>query len=129
MALKEIKHPEKKDKDTSNDPYSSGVEVDGWLYVSGQGPLQNGQIIGATVEEQTKVTLANVQKVLAEAGCTLGDVVKCTCYISDIRNFDVFSKTYTEHFSGVKPARTTVESKLWGGILVEIDAVARIPQK
>jgi 2-iminobutanoate/2-iminopropanoate deaminase len=55
--------------------------------------------------------------------------VKCTCYIADIKDFDEFSNAYKAHFSGVKPARTTVEAKLWGGILVEVDAVARIPQK
>lgn len=129
MSLKEIKHPSKQDKDTSNDPYSGAVEVDGWLYVSGQGPLIDGEIIGTTVEEQTKVVMNNVKTMLEAGGCSLGDVVKCTCYIADIADFDEFSDTYKAHFSGVKPARTTVEAKLWGGILVEVDAVARIPQK
>lgn len=129
MALKEIKHPSKEGKDTSNAPYSTAVEVDGWLYISGHGPLVDGKITGTTIEEQTKVVLNNLKIMLEAGGCTMNDAVKCTCYISDMNDFDVFSNTFKAHFSGVKPVRTTVEAKLWGGILVEIDMVARIPQK
>jgi len=125
----EIKHPDKPAGKES--PYSAGLICDGWLYVSGQGPIDvsKGEIVGTTVEEQTRVTLGNVEKILKAAGCSFDDVVKCTCYISDIRDFDEFSRTYVEYFKGIRPARSTVESKLWGGIRVEIDAVARVPQK
>ena len=60
--------------------------------------------------------------------CTPQDVVKCTCHLLDIADFGRFNKVYGEYFaSGVKPARTTVQSVLWGGILVEIDAIAKMP--
>lgn len=129
MSLKEIKHPHR--QDTSNAPYSAGVECDGWLYVSGQGPLdlKTGEVKRGTIEEETITTLENVRLILEAAGCTFDDVVKCTCYISKIEDFDGFSKTYREHFKGVRPARTTLAAALWGGIKVEIDAIARIPQK
>jgi 2-iminobutanoate/2-iminopropanoate deaminase len=127
MNKLEIKHPAR--QDTSNAPYSAGIVCDGWLYVSGQGPIDiaSGQIVGATIEEQTRLTLQNVMTVLQEAGCTSADVVKCTCYLLDIADFDAFSRTYMEFFSGVRPARTTVQAALWNGIKVEIDAVARLP--
>jgi 2-iminobutanoate/2-iminopropanoate deaminase len=124
MPKTEIKHP---DKQVSTGAYSAGVLIDGWLYVSGQGPLdmKTGQIVEGTIEEQTRLTLTHVGKVLEAAGLSFEDVVKCTCHLSDIKDFDRFNGVYAEFFKGVRPARTTVQSMLWGGIKVEIDAVAR----
>ena len=124
MPKSEIKHP---DKQVSTGAYSAGVLIDGWLYVSGQGPLdmKTGQIVEGTVEEQTRLTLTHVGKVLGAAGLSFEDVVKCTCHLSDIKDFDRFNGVYAEFFKGVRPARTTVQSVLWGGIKVEIDAIAR----
>lgn len=124
MPKSEIKHP---DKQVSTGAYSAGVLIDGWLYVSGQGPLdmKTGQIVEGTVEEQTRLTLTHVGKVLGAAGLSFEDVVKCTCHLSDIKDFDRFNGVYAEFFKGVRPARTTVQSVLWGDIKVEIDAIAR----
>lgn len=128
MAKQEIKHP---DKMVSTGAYSAGVAVDGWLYISGQGPLdlKTGQVVEGTIEEQTRLTLTHIGKILEAAGCTFDDVVKCTCHLRDINDFDAFNKVYAEFFPGIRPARTTVQSVLWGTIKVEIDAIARIPQK
>jgi len=128
MEKVEIKHPDKK---ASTGAYSAGVCVDGWLYVSGQGPLDlaTGEVVSGTIEEQTRLTLTHVGKILEAAGCTFDDVVKCTCHLQDIRDFDRFNAVYAEFFQGVRPARTTVQSVLWGGIRVEIDAIARVPTK
>lgn len=125
----EIKHPDR--PDTSKAPYSSAVLCDGWLYVSGQGPidLKTMQIVGNGIEEQTRVTLENIRQLLEAGGASFADVVKCNCWLDTIDDFDAFTKTYLEYFQGtIKPARSTVQSKLWGGILVEIDCVARVPQ-
>jgi 2-iminobutanoate/2-iminopropanoate deaminase len=121
----EIRHPEKKAHTGS---YSAGVLVDGWLYVSGQGPLDmaTGEIVAGTIEDETRLTMEHVGKVLAAAGCTFDDVVKCTCHLADINEFDRFDSVYAGFFPGVKPARTTVQSVL-SGIKVEIDAIARVP--
>jgi 2-iminobutanoate/2-iminopropanoate deaminase len=78
-----------------------------------------------TIEEQTRLTLTHIGKVLAEAGMSFDDVVKCTVHLADIGEFDRYNKVYSEFFTGVRPARTTVQSVLWGGIKVEIDCVAR----
>jgi 2-iminobutanoate/2-iminopropanoate deaminase len=128
MAKTEIKHP---DKQVSTGAYSAGVLMDGWLYVSGQGPLnlKTGEVVRGTIEEETRLTLEHVGKVLAAAGCSFDDVVKCACHLSDIQDFDRFNTVYAEFFKGVKPARTTVQSGLGGGIKVEIDAVAKVPGK
>jgi 2-iminobutanoate/2-iminopropanoate deaminase len=64
--------------------------------------------------------------VLNEADCTFDDVVKCTCYLAKIEDFDEFNQAYSAFFSGVMPARTTVQAVLWGGLKVEIDAIARL---
>ena len=108
-------------------PYSPGVALDGWLYVSGQGPIDDatGKPVAGTIEEETRLTLRHVARILEAAGCGFDDVVKCACHLSDIHDYDRFNAVYAEFFKGVRPARTTVQSVLWGGIKVEIDCVAR----
>ena len=125
MAKVEIKHP---DKTASTGAYSAGVAVDGWLYISGQGPLDltTGTVVEGTIAEQTRLTLEHIGKILEAAGCTFDDVVKCTCHLRDINDFDAFNQVYSEFFTGVRPARTTVQSVLWSTIKVEIDAIAKL---
>lgn len=124
---KEIKHPDKK---ASTGAYSAAIAVDGWLFVSGQGPLdlQTGVIRSGTIEEETRLTMQHIGKILAAAGCTFDDVVRCGCHLADMADFDRFNAAYAGFFCGAFPARTTVQSGL-GGIKVEIDCVARIPRK
>jgi 2-iminobutanoate/2-iminopropanoate deaminase len=124
MSKSEIKHP---GKQASTGAYSAGVLIDGWLYVSGQGPLdlKTAEVVRGTIEEETRLTMEHIGKILAEAGFDFGDVVKCTCHLADIHDFDCFNKVYSEFFRSVLPARTTVQSVLGDGIKVEIDAVAR----
>lgn len=125
MSKQAIHHP---DKLVSTGAYSAGVLADGWLYIGGQGPLdmKTGKVVEGTIEEQTRLTLDHISKVLNAAGASLDDVVKCTCHLQDIHDFDRFNAVYAEFFTGIRPARTTVQSTLWGGIKVEIDAIARI---
>ena len=72
--------------------------------------------------------MQNIKAIVGAAGATLGDVVKCTVHLSDIREFDRYNKVYSEYFPGVKPARTTVQSVLAEGIRIEIDCIARLPR-
>jgi 2-iminobutanoate/2-iminopropanoate deaminase len=125
MGKLEISHP---DSAVSVGAYSAGVVIDGWLYISGQGPLdlQTGKVVEGTIEEQTRLTLHHIGKILQAAGCAFDDVVKCTCHLTRIQDFDRFNSVYAEFFGGIRPARTTVQSTLWGRIKVEIDAIARI---
>jgi len=128
MPKIEVPHP---DKAVSTGAYSAGVAVDGWLYISGQGPLdmKTGEVVSGTIEEETRLTMSHIGAILKAAGCAFDDVVKCACHLADIRDFGRFNKTYAEFFQGVLPARTTVQSVLGDGIKVEIDAIARMKQK
>jgi len=126
MSKREIQHP---DKEKSTGAYSAAVEVDGWVYVSGQGSVdpKTAQPVRGTIEEETLFTLSHVRKILAAAGCSLNDVVKSTVHLADINEFDRYNAVYKDFFKNVPvlPARTTVQSVLWNGIKVEIDVVAR----
>jgi 2-iminobutanoate/2-iminopropanoate deaminase len=91
--------------------------------------LKTGEVISGSTGEETTRTLESISKVLKEAGCGLEDVVKCTCYLSRIEDFDEFNAAYEKFFPHTAPARTTVQAVLWGGLKVEIDAIARVPAK
>ena len=125
MGKLEIRHP---DSSVSVGAYSAGVAMDGWLYISGQGPLdlKTKKVVEGNIEEQTRLTMQHIGKILEAAGCAFDDIVKCTCHLRDIQDFERFNAVYAEFFTGIRPARTTVQSTLWGGIKVEIDAIARM---
>lgn len=128
MPKKAVRHPE---KTVDTGKYSAGVICDGWLYVSGHTSqdLKTGHAISGTVAEETNRVLTSIGKVLKEAGCSFDDVVKCTCYLERIEDFNEFNQEYSRFFPGVPPARSTVQAVLWGGLKVEIDAIARIPSE
>lgn len=111
-------------------PYSQAVRAGDWIYVSGQGPLDpdTKQIVGTTIEEQTRRVLDNVRAILNAAGADMPDVVKTTVHLLDIGMFDGFNQVYVTYFGDPKPARTTVQSGLWSNILLEIDVVAYKPK-
>ncbi|MFT3934460.1 MAG: Rid family hydrolase [Chitinophagaceae bacterium] len=126
MAKKiEIKHP---DKIADTGAYSAGVLAGDLLFISGQGPLDlaTGEVIRGTIEEETLLTLSHIRKVVEAAGGTIDDIVKCTVHLDDINNFDRFNAAYATFFTGIRPARTTVQSVLSDNIKIEIDAIAKI---
>lgn len=109
-------------------PYSQAVEADGWLFLSGQIPLQpqSGEMVSGGIEAQTRQVMANLEAVLAAAGVGFADVVKTTIYLTDLANFATVNGVYGESFSADPPARATVQvAALPKGALVEIDCVAR----
>jgi 2-iminobutanoate/2-iminopropanoate deaminase len=119
-----IVHPERM---TATGAYSDGVLCDGWLYISGQGAedLKTGKIVAESIEEQVRITMKKIGKILEAAGCTFDDLVRCTCHLKNIEDFDAFDRVYAEHFPQKCPARTTVQSVLGEGMKVEIDGIAR----
>jgi len=128
MGKTVVKHP---DKTARTGAYSAGLCSDGWLFVSGHASqdLKTGAVISGTIGEETERTLESIGKVLKEAGCDFEDVVKCTCYLVRIEDFDGFDAAYSNFFPNAAPARTTVQAVLWGGLKVEIDAIAHIPAR
>jgi 2-iminobutanoate/2-iminopropanoate deaminase len=109
--------------------YSPGIIAEGrFLYVSGQGPLIDGAYEPASIEEETRLTLENVGRILAGAGAGFGDVVRCGVFLADISDFAAMNGVYAPYFPEPKPARTTVQvAALPGGIKVEIDCVVVLP--
>lgn len=119
---KEVFHPDKKSHTGS---YSAGVVAGDFLFISGQGPLDltTGEVVSGTIEEETLLTLSHIKKIIEAAGGSVDNVVKCTVHLADINDFDRYDKAYASFFTGILPARTTVQSVLADGIKVEIDAI------
>lgn len=110
-------------------PLSQAVVYNGFVYVSGQGPLdaETHTIVSDDFEEQTRVTLENMVRVVEAAGSSKDRILKCNCYIKDIGFFPTFNAAYRAFFEGVPtfPARTTVvASPPREGVLVEVECVA-----
>jgi len=111
-------------------PYSPWVKAGGFIFVSGQGPvdIDSGEPFLGDIARQSEMTLDNVTAVLADAGATLADVVKTTVFLTDINDFARMNEVYARYFGESKPARSTVQvAKLPIGINVEIEAVAVEP--
>jgi 2-iminobutanoate/2-iminopropanoate deaminase len=111
-------------------PYSQAVDVDGWLYVAGQVPIDpaTGTWVKGDIVQQTERVLRNVQAILETAGSGLQDVVKTTVYMADLGEFASMNEVYARYFNDAcPPARATIEAKnLPGAAKLEIDAIARV---
>ena len=110
-------------------PYNQAVLAGGWLYCSGQIPLDpaTGAMVGdGDVAAETRQVLSNLQAVLAEAGAKPSDVVRTTVFLADLADFQTVNGIYAEVFGeGVSPARACVQvAALPKGARVEIDCVA-----
>ena len=107
-----------------NLPFARAVEADGWLYVSGQVPMVNGEIVQGNVIEQTHITMKNLISILEEAGYSLKDVVRCGIWLDDPRDFWSMNGAYKEYFKDGAPARACVQSSMMVDCKVEIDCIA-----
>lgn len=107
-------------------PYAQAVAVNGFIYTSGQIPLQpNGELVEGTIVEQTDQVFANLKAVLEEAGSSLEKVVKATVFIKDMDEFAALNEVYAKHFGSHTPARSTVEvARLPKDVKVEIEVIA-----
>lgn len=108
-------------------PYSQAIEVNGFVYASGQLPIDpaTGAFPEGGVQEQTRQSLLNVKAILEEAGLTLANVVKTTVYLADMGDFAAMNEIYSQFFSQPFPARSAVAVKaLPKGALVEVEVVA-----
>ena len=108
-------------------PYSQAILAGDTLYISGQIALDpsTGELKGTDIQEQTRQVLANLCAILDEAGFTPDDVVKTTCFLSDLDNFVPMNQVYATVFQKDPPARAAFQvAKLPKGALVEIEAIA-----
>jgi 2-iminobutanoate/2-iminopropanoate deaminase len=110
-------------------PYSQALAANGTVYLAGQLGLDvNGQLVQGGIAAQTRQALTNIQNVLAEAGCTMDDVVSTCVYMTDLGEFPTMNAVYGEFFTKNPPARTTVgAAALPKGGAVEIACVAVVP--
>jgi 2-iminobutanoate/2-iminopropanoate deaminase len=109
--------------------YSQAIRTGDLVFVSGQGPIdpETGEVRGDTIEEQTELTLLNVEAIARAAGGSLDDVVKVGVYLASLDDFPAYNAVYERMFaSRPRPARTTIGAALIG-IRVEIDAVLHVP--
>ena len=108
-------------------PYSPAVRAGGFIYVSGQTPRDpiSGALVGNDVATQARQSLSNVQRLLAEAGASMSDVVSVIIYLADVDDWATMNSVYTDFFTAPFPSRTAVGAEL-RGILVEISAVAYV---
>ena len=108
-------------------PYSQARKVGSTLYISGCCPFhhQDGSIVGENIIEQAHQVMKNLQAIVVAAGYSMDDIVKTTCFISDMANFVPFNETYKSYFNeGVYPARSCVEvSRLPKDVLIEVEAI------
>ncbi len=127
MNKVKINHPHRNPSFVTG-AYSDGVVVDGFLFVSGQAAVdfKTSRFILGTIEEETHRTLRNIQAIIEAAGASMDQVVKCTVHLADIKEFDRYNKVYAQYFTGIFPARTTVQSVLAEGIKVEIDCIVKL---
>ncbi len=109
-------------------PFSRAVRAGDLVFVSGQMATDaGGRIVDGGIEAQTRQVFENIKAILAEAGCTLADVVKCTCWIDDARDFGRFNATYAEFFPNDPPARSTTVCQLVLAGKLEVEAIAYKP--
>ncbi|MGW8265809.1 MAG: Rid family detoxifying hydrolase [Longimicrobiales bacterium] len=110
-------------------PYSQAVAVAGWLFCSGQIPIdpESGNLIEGDIGTQTDQVLKNLAAVLAAAGGTLANVVKTTVFLADMDDFAGMNEVYARHFGDHHPARAAVAVRtLPKNVSVEIEAIARV---
>ena len=111
-------------------PYSQGIVLNGIAFFSGQIPLdpKTGEVVGATITEQTEQVMKNIQALLESQGASFADVVKTTCFLADMGDFAAFNKVYANYFTG-KPARSCVAVKaLPKGVLCEVETIASVKE-
>lgn len=111
-------------------PYSPAVRAGDFIFVSGQlavDPVTN-QYTPGDIQQETRMTLNNIKRILEGAGASLADVVRVGVFLADGSEFAKMNEIYAEFFGTDKPARTTIVCKFAADIKVEIDAIAYSPK-
>jgi len=105
-------------------PFARAVQADGWLYVSGQVPMVNGELVPGNITSQSRQAIRNLLSILDEAGYGPQHVVRCGVWLDDPRDFAAFNAVFKEYFGNHPPARACVVSSMVVDCKVEIDCVA-----
>ena len=108
-------------------PYSQAIEVNGFIFASGQIPIDpsTGNFVEGGIKEQTRQAITNAKNILKEAGTDLAHVVKTTVYLANMADFAAMNEVYATFFQQPFPARSAVAVKdLPKGALVEVEVLA-----
>ena len=108
-------------------PYSQAIRLGNLLFTAGQIPLDpsSGKLVEGDIEQQTERVMRNLQAILEAAGSSLDQVVKTTCFLADLDDFQRFNQIYGQFFTNQPPARSTVQvARLPDGARVEVECVA-----
>jgi 2-iminobutanoate/2-iminopropanoate deaminase len=111
-------------------PYSQAVAANGFLFTSGQLPIDpaTGQLVTGTIEEQAHQVLKNLSAIAKSAGAGLADAVKTTVFLSDINNFKAVNAVYDQYFTEPFPARSAFQvGALPLNAAIEVEAVFQLP--
>ena len=109
-------------------PFAKAVRAGDFVFVSGQVPTEDGEVVAGGIVPQTEAVIANVVLALELAGCRLEDVVKVNVWLDDPRDFTSFNGVFEKHFKDHPPARSTVQSALMVDAKVEMDVIAFRPE-
>jgi 2-iminobutanoate/2-iminopropanoate deaminase len=107
-------------------PYSQAIQLGNLLFISGQIPIdpKTGQLVQADIEVQTRQVMENLSAIAAEAGMSLADAVKASCFLKSMGDFAKFNGVYAGYFGETPPARETVEvARLPRDVLVEVSLI------
>ena len=110
-------------------PYSQAVKSGGFLFVSGQIPLNpvSGDLMNSSIEDQAEQVITNLSAICKAANTNLSNIVKLTIYITDMNDFSIVNQAMENHFEAPYPARATIEvSALPLGVNVEMDAIVNL---
>jgi reactive intermediate/imine deaminase len=124
MSIKRYGAESGKDAGGQRLPFARAVEADGWLYVSGQVPMLNGELVTGNVGVQAEQAIRNLLGVLNEAGYAPEHVVRCGVWLDDPRDFHAFNAVFRRFFGDHPPARSCVASSMVVDCKIEIDCVA-----
>lgn len=108
-------------------PYSQGIKMGNMIFVSGQIPIdpKTGALVSGTVEEQTTQVMNNIKAVLSRSAVAFDHVVKTTCFLTDMADFEAFNLVYASYFSENPPARSCVAvAALPKGARIEVEIIA-----
>ncbi len=116
---------------TPRGPYSPAIVAGDFVFVSGQGPVDpvTDKMHYGDIQHETRITLGNIKRILAAAGASMSDVVKCSVFLKDGNDFAAMNEVYREFFGDQRPVRTTVAVAFADPTMkVEIDVIAYKPR-
>ena len=110
-------------------PFAKAVAAGGWLYVSGQTPMRDGEVVEGGIVEQSRLAIENCLAIMTEAGFAKADIVHLKVFLTDARYFSSFNKVFAEYFAEAPPARICAVTELVVDCKVEVDLTCYNPAK